>query len=379
MQFDLFGALRLDTLSLDTVDRLAFMQDGHPQPVVLARDGGLLSPPPPHHILRPLQLICADLTGNQGRNMRYVVRSALHKEVRRGDVAAAVRWSRILQLIDGPAAIRQIARHILFEETRNTELAMAWRGQRNLNPEQMIRAIAASPKKWQLSAHRGASYGQRRLLAYPTALRSSPITPPEIEQTVNRSTLTLDEAFVLQWRVMLSGERPVQTHLHECIVRRAQRETDSVLQGLAAGNESHGDEVMLERLCGVSSPEACETGPDRDVAVDDRVLTLPPLRAYVHDPHTRPGMRRLTKHLSSIRPQHPPPPQVDLRWSGMARGAAWRAALGDKPETAWEAIDIPDALWHAAVQADAFFYARLCREAHVPGLTFPRTVWNSAE
>lgn len=377
MQFDLFGALRLDDLTLGTIDRLAFLRDSAPYRVVLARDGALLSAsaPPTERVLRPLRMICADLTGSDGKNMRYIVRSAMHKEVRRGDVPAAVHWARVMQLIDGAAAVRQYARRILFEETRDTALALSWRGQRSLSPEQMIRSVAAAPKKWALSAHRAVSCGAARLLAYPEALRAPPLSPSEIDRLVGASSLALSEAFRLQWRVTLAAEPAVRAHLREALRRRAPPSGDADFAALSAGGEAHLEEVLLERLCGLIDPAAGEAAPDRDDVVDDREVTIPPLRAYIYDPHTSLGRRRLIAHLARIAPSAEMPPGLDLRWSGMARGAAWRASTSAWRAVDWETVEIPEALWAAAALADGLYYGKLYRDAGITGIPFPRGGW----
>lgn len=382
MQFDLFGALRLDDLTPQTLDRLAFMSDEPPARVVLsAQDGALLEPPGASPAkLRSMQMICADLTKQGGQNVRYVLRSAMHKEVRRGDVLAAARWARLVQLVDGEPALRQYARRILFEETRDTELALSWRGQRGISGERMIRAVAAAPKKWRLPARREAGCGTLRLLAYPDALRAPPLTPAEIDRTIDRDDLSPSDAYRLHWRVLLSAEPAVGTHLREALRRRAADSSDETLKALSSGNEAYIDEVMLERLSGIIDPDASTASSERDAPLDDRVVTVPPLRAYVYDPHTRPGRKRLVRHLAQVAPGKPSPAGVDLRWSGMARGAAWReaAVAADALDAAWEAVEISAPLWSAAELADAFFYEKIYKEAGMTGFPFPRSPWKGS-
>jgi len=383
MQFDLFGALRLDDLTPATLDRLAFLRDSPPEQVVLAaRDGALLEPGhADDRALRPLRMICRDLVSNDGQNLRYVIRSAMHKEVRRGDVLAAARWARLMQLVDGEPAVRQYARRILFEETRDTALALDWRGKRGVSGERMVRAVAAAPKKWSLPVRIEAGVGRLRLLAYPDALRAPPVSPGDIDRLVSAESPTLSEVMRLQWRVMLAAEAAVTTHLREALRRRAETLGDATFASLAAGNEAWLDDVLLERLSGTIDPTAAEAGADRDAPLDDRVLTLPPLRAYVYDPHTRPGRRRLVQHLARIAPGVAQPAGVDLRWSGMARGAAWRAAATEQGllDAAWEAVSIDAPLWSAAEMADAMYYEKLYRDAGLTGFPFPRTGWRASE
>ena len=108
--------------------------------------------------------------------------------------------------------------------------------------------------------------------------------------------------------------------------------------------------------------------------LDDRVLTIPALRSYIYDSHTRPGRARLVRFLDDIAPEVPMPEGVDLRWSGMARGVLWRElAIEQHADTAvpWESVKIPAQLWQAAHRLDGFYYERLYRDAGIH-LPFPR-------
>ena len=386
-QFDLFGALRPDALELATLDRLAFLSDEAPHRVLLAaQSGDVLEPSaPPHPSERRLQilrLITADLVKEGGKNLRYTARSAMHKEVRRGDVLGAARWARLVALIDGPQATRQYARRIVLEETRAVACLLEWRGARGLSGERLIRALAAAPKKWLLEERVRADCEALRLLVYPAALRAGTLTPAEIARVVEAQQPVLEDAYRLLWRVQLTREAAVVTHLREALLLRAQQDGDEEAAALAQGSEPYLAEALVERLCGVRSAEASEIPAEAEQPLEDVALTVPPLRAYVYDPHTRPGRQRLVQHLGQLRPERPLPPGLELRWSGMARGAAWRAAAVAQAGAAglalpWEAVVIPAGLWDAAVQIDGFFYDTLCREAGLT-LPLPRVDWRGS-
>ena len=128
-QFDLFGALRVEDIALADLDRIRFLTEDPPGFIELDAQRGVVVKPasPPPKRVRAARAITEDLVKRSGAGFRYVVRSAMHKEVRRGDAQAAVRWAKLMRLIDGDTAVRQYARRILFEETRAVSLLSQWR------------------------------------------------------------------------------------------------------------------------------------------------------------------------------------------------------------------------------------------------------------
>ena len=377
-QFDLFGAMRIEDMQLSALDRIAFVLDDPPITVTLdAQSQTLLgSAALTSRQLRRMQVITAELVQRGGRGFVHVVRSGLHKEIRRRDLPAAVRWGRLLQLIDGPAAVRQYTRRILFEESRAMGLLVGWKVRPGGSAEGRVRALAAMEKKWALPARQQARCGARLALAYPAARRASPITPEQIDRAV-AGALDLDRLYRLLWRVKLAASPPVTVHFRQALARRAAAE-GGVPSALAAagGADAWLSEALIEALCGIF-----EEGDSLDVrtAVDDTTLTVPPLRAYIYGPHTRPGRARLVRTLAHIRPGEPMPSGVDLRWSGMARGWLWRelavAQHGPAGLTMpYEAVDFPTELWSAAHLIDGFCYEHLYRDAGIEQ-EFPRTRW----
>ena len=364
----------MEDLELSDLDRIRFLSDE--RPLVLELDAqrcvALQPREPPPRLLRAARAITTDLVQRKGAGFRFVVRSAMHKEVRRGDAVAAVRWARLLGLIDGTSAVRQYARRILFEESRAVSLLSVWKPRDSA--ERRIRQLSAAAKAWSLPERKRQRCGRRRLLAYSAALSAPPLTPSQIDRAL--ADPSLDTLYRLMGRTRLAAEPAVKTALYEGLLRVLP--ADSPLRAVSgAASDSWLIEVMIETLVGVlgEGTHAPESKP-----IDDRVLTVPVLRPYVYDSHTRPGRVRLQRCLSSIAPGVPMPSGVDLRWSGMARGVLWRELAEEQggTEQAWEAIEIPDELWQAAHRLDGFYYERLYRDAglHTP---FPRRGWRGSD
>jgi hypothetical protein len=364
----------VEDIVLSDLDRIRFQTDTSPSFIELDAQRGVAIQlrDPPRRLLKTARAITEDLVKRGGAGFRYVARSAMHKEVRRGDGAAAMRWARLLRLIDGESAVRQYARRILFEETRAVSLLGDWRT--GDSAERRIRQLAAAAKLWTLPARQAVRCGPRRLLAYASALSAPPLTPDQIDRTLREPDL--DALYRLLWRVQLAAEPAVVTALRDALSRRLPEDSPlSTLPG--AASDPWLLEVMIESLLGIRSEG---THADEVAPVEDTVLTVPPLRDYVYDAHTRPGQVRLARSLAGIAPGIPMPSGVDLRWSGMARGVLWRELAMEQGGTAqpWEAVSIPEELWAAAHLLDGFYYERLYRDAglHTP---FPRRDWRGRE
>lgn len=349
----------MEDIELSDLDRIRFLNDECPSVLELDAQRRVALQPrePPPRLLRAARAITADLVQRQGAGFRFVVRSAMHKEVRRGDAVAAVRWARLLGLIDGTSAVRQYARRILFEESRAVGLLSVWKPRDSA--ERRIRQLATAAKVWALPARKRQRCGRRRLLAYAAALSAPPLTPSQIERALAEPCL--DALYRLMWRVRLTADPAVKTALYEGLLR-ALPAGSGLRTVRGAASDAWLIEVMIEALVGVQ--EEGIPGPEGK-PIDDRVLTVPVLRPYVYDSHTRPGRIRLQRCLSSIGPGTPMPSGVDLRWSGMARGVLWRELAEEQGGTdqPWEAIAIPTELWQAAHQLDGFYYERLYRDA----------------
>lgn len=87
----------------------------------------------------------------------FVAVSAMHKEIRRGDVDASLYWATVMIAHRGTVGVINYLRNIVFEETRDLGLAayilrLSDHG-KNVTKHDMYRAVerfARAPKKWEL-------------------------------------------------------------------------------------------------------------------------------------------------------------------------------------------------------------------------------------
>jgi hypothetical protein len=92
---------------------------------------------------------------NPHRGTGYVVRSALHKEVRRGDVQRALAFAAWAERIKSGSS-RVYARKILFEETRNVRILQMFLDK--IPTRDIIAAMCRSAKDWEVDAGYGICF-----------------------------------------------------------------------------------------------------------------------------------------------------------------------------------------------------------------------------
>lgn len=331
--------------------------------------------------LGPAMAIHEDLTVNGGGNFKYVVRSALHKEIRRGDVEKAVRWGRLFARIDGASKVKAYVKNILFEETRNLRLSSEWKTTRGISAEHMVRQITASIKKWQVSARIRDNVFARYVAAYRRALDAleAPLTPQDVDTTVNGTT-DLDTLYELFWAVQLRNTRELYVALDGSLRTVLFRSTDNDALTLASQWPKHmyTTKTAIEILCGAWSPDANMFNTE-DLSKEVITMThmeVPEIRDYVYDNHTRPGLARYKSKMLQLVPGAPEPARLDTRWSGLVRGVAWREMACkngiDIQNVPWEDVSIPQQVWDDVNYVDAFFYPKLYRAAGITNIPMPR-------
>lgn len=312
-------------------------------------------------------LIFRDIVENNGAGFRYVARSAMHKEIRRGDVAAAVVWSRLNTTLEGASKTKQYVKSILLEETRNLDLATAFHSVSGKTPEAMVALIASSRKKWELPSTRAGLWDvYMRGYALARNQGGTP-TPEEITTAVKSNDALL--LFTTLWRCRLGAELSKQLFFDAGLAELRERGfahvdgiearksdvyyvTSTVAEVLGGGWDASANEILGERM-------------DKVPLATPGVIEIPALYAYVYDKHTRPGKREMIKHLRDHHANTPQPGNLDMRWAGTIRGNTWRfaafkqAGLHGYVDAPWESIRIEDYTWRCTVSADAHFSEKL--------------------
>lgn len=314
-----------------------------------------------------------DLCEGGCKEFHYEVASALHKEVRRGDLAAALHWAdHRAATPEGDSYLGRYARQICGEETRNaTYIWMSLEPHAALTGRDYTAAITRSRKKWELASTCSLFIEQMRGWERVTSQKTQ-------AKWARRSCLATMRA---------AAEQQDAQRLHEGLwwfyehVEGAEiwADLDAMLaQAIAsrfptiprpAEMVSHFEQatrrdpfeirfMFVEALCGgwnETMNELCH-GADEQVPGVDRAF-IRRFPAHIYDIHVRRRRAQVQKWCRSLRPGRPSPGRLDLRWSGQMVGVAWRykafAQLGAAYATApWEAVHFSTAEWRLTQRFD---------------------------
>lgn len=333
----------------------------------------------------PVAAIVRNIVEVGGKNFSFVVRSAMHKEIRRGDVLRALRWARVFEALDGSYKVKKYIKNILFEETRNIRLLDEWRSLAGKDYLAMVAALTTSPKKWEMP-ERGIPMleGYFRGYAEQVLVKSRCDFDEDRVRGVLVNSGNSDEMFAALWALRFRND-PAEKRialLQEAFSRRAMppwgvrlltSDWDSM-----PGLIGHTPHVMIEVATGHWSEKAIVYSPAAALMLDDQFVTVPSLPQYVYDNHTRVGYKNATKYLRQVKPGEKSPPQLDLRWSGLLRGVCWRHYAFDQfgPDyvnTPWESVRIPEEVWRHVHMVDGWSYEKLYRSMGITDVPFPRS------
>lgn len=304
---------------------------------------------------------------------RWEFASAMHKEIRRGDVAAAVYWADLLARVS-PSYVEFYAKQITGEETRNLHLMRAtFRGNTAWTYRDWVAAIAGSRKRWE-----GAD--QRQLFAWQMRGYAGFDADDGIkDQRTSRQILSdglvaEDRAAVflaLNWFYSdeVTSKKPAAEVWSPFIELMAPR-ASATLGGLdfadlarefsrVTRRDAYEIRVMMiEGAFGAWSefmneyPHAADIAPV--VSDGSRLIAVP---EYAYDEHVAAGRRRVAALFSRLRPGEQSPENLDLRWSGGMLGLAWRYAAyaqfgAEYCSQPWEAVEWGDEYWELALAYD---------------------------
>jgi hypothetical protein len=303
-----------------------------------------------------------DIHSDGCKRTRFEIVSAMHKEIRRGDVEAALYWADLLSRYS-EGYVRNYVRRIVGEETRNWPLFM-----RALSPgvssyRELVAAIASSRKKWEHKE--GRRLFEEQMRAYDRETYAA-LPWPEV---VSKLTAAIDLGDVPRlydaWTTLDSGENAEAACAMDRILVAAVENRFPEIAGqptaFMSARERHGEVnlwetrlTLVEMLAGAwdSSMNDFAHAPEPATEFNDGSVLrrFPP---YVYDCHVREGARRLAEHGDEIAPRTPQPDGLDLRWSGQIEGVAWRyaayAQFGDAySDVAWERVDMTSDYWDRA-------------------------------
>lgn len=319
--------------------------------------------------------IAKDVFYNGGDTFKYTVTSALHKEIRRSDLQAATRWARLKALIEGGYRAKTYAANIVLEETRNAHLMVDFSKPNGRAVRDILNPMVVARKKWELPGGEVpfASYvgGYADAVKLWVADKESLTTPLAV--SVAHGARDLRELFKAFWitKMSVDGKQPDMQWLlleeHEAQLAAAGRDVQYARHRPKVGTCSHfyQGKITSMMVTGAWTSEAIESKAQR-AFIDDDTVIVPAIHDYIYDNHTRIGLARL-KPLFEVAPRVPLPGKLDIRWSGLLRGVAWRyfafAQYGwDYGAQPWERVDIPPQVWADVDLVDAYFYPKLYRK-----------------
>jgi hypothetical protein len=326
----------------------------------------------------------------------FVCVSAFHKELRRGDTEKALYWGRCMVPHRGRHGVIAYMRNILFEETRDLQLARTilrlsdhGRSVTQLDVDRAIKRFCYAPKKWELpwrySIFIDEQKGYKRLahkFGYDVA------KPKDIIPAKN--TKDLQQAIIYGFEIAdrptmqygLKGWFKSQSKNHDNMKIEMFNLLVDVHNGLFKNgfrhNPDHADEIqsiVLKRINGHGSPGYHELNAyadalsdpyegDSDAAVPSlthkRIMNSPSayafpageLRAvpiYAHDNHTWHGKALMKAYMAQLQPGAVQD-KLDFRLCGAYMGVAWRTLAFKQHGTInvpWEKVSwrSPNWLW----------------------------------
>ena len=319
--------------------------------------------------LKAFTLVARDLLQNEGANFKYIAMSGLQKQIRRGDVRAAVAWQRLLVSIQGASKTKQYLKNILLEETRNLDLVQKWTSVKGLTPEAMCVDITRSRKRWEpASGHN----------LYPTYMHARKSVEKQAPPGVSALEKMLESRdphtiFAALWLARADGG--LVAAFWDAGMAELYRRGFPYLEALASRRTDvfYATSTLAEALAGLWDLGFNDLLPDRTTAEVQTIPAgkyVPAMHSYLYDKHTRPGKRAIVENLRDHHPNLPQPKKLDLRWAGMGRGVVWRYAAWPvhgvaMKDATWESVPIDAQTWQHAVDLDIYFNPALHKQAGV--------------
>jgi hypothetical protein len=301
------------------------------------------------------------------RRSRFEIVSALHKEIRRGDVEVAVYWADLLSKYS-ESYVRNYARRIVGEETRNWTLFTMTLSPAAATHRDLVASVASSRKKWEHP--NGYRFFEEQMRSYNRETYDGQPWP----EVLARLTLAVAHDNVSElydaWTALDSTGQSEAADAMDVVLIAAAESRFPVIAGqprafLESYTKATKQDVWEARLSLVEMiagawdasmnefPYAAGTVPAFN---DGQVLRrFPP---YVYDRHVRQGARRIEEHRDEIAPMKALPEGIDLRWSGQIEGVAWRyaafAQFGDQyRDVPWERVEMTAEYWDMACRFQA--------------------------
>lgn len=308
-----------------------------------------------------------DVHQEKCKRSRFEFVSAMHKEIRKGDVKSALYWADLIGETN-PHYVRFYVRQIGGEETRNNTLIwMMINGEGSYRD--LVAAIAQSRKRWEAPSVCGVYKEAMRGWKRTKGARYGMMDPYELVR-MTKGFIAREEPkylFDMLW-AFLEREEPAPedavAQFRETLIEEVRRkkialdrpETMIELHELKTKRDASEIEWMLvEALNGAWTEEMNDFVHSPTIEVEPHdgsyIKRVP---NYAYDSHTVLGKSWLEKYGTKLRPGRPSPGPLDLRWSGQLIGVSWRYAAWaqfgfDYAKLPWEQVRMTDEFWNLAL------------------------------
>jgi len=278
---------------------------------------------------------------SKARKMRYLSKSAFHKELRTGNVARAIGFGRICERFR-PGEAKRYMRKILTEETRNADLLVEFYKHSPSDWEVLCEMFCRSKKDWQLGWTMG--WFSRPWIEVLYKFDGLPVHiewPADVygysKDLIERGDLDRLYELVVCAGVGAGEYKDEKKLLRDAMCDALDKSGHPMAGASIYLRTMYNDElsVVFEMLSGVWKSEANDYAPpfgDYDVPFE-----VPAFMDYVHDQHTLTGKARMKAVGGQIKAGEPSPKGIDLRLSGADAGTVWRLEAIQKFGT----IDVP--------------------------------------
>ena len=272
-----------------------------------------------------------DILFNQGRKgVRWIAKSGLHKEIRRGDMKQAMLWAHWFERMWGKASVLAYLRRIWCEETLNLDLLEKIDSLDSI--AEIIRLYCSSRKRWEFENARKGFLLASRADTAAQAGRDRPILNDSNEL---KRLMEAGEMLPIM-SVLVAPERDnvysgMKSKIRNALLIEAQRKgflNEKQVQALrryASGRFEDEDTVLVMLHAGMFEPGMIEYREIEPLELDEVYLPFP--KPYILDYHTAVGKRRLTcwKRETGQRLWFGVDTgKLDYRWAGGCVPLYWR-------------------------------------------------------
>lgn len=292
---------------------------------------------------------------------RYLSLSALHKEIRRGDLARARSWSEIMLRHQGENSLLKYLERIIFEESRNYSLFVRLQ-EKSISFTDALTILTLSPKKWDLKfLNQPRSHFENWHEGYRLSNARPPLSPIELNAAI-RDNVSVAEIYSFYFDII--KDKSLRPFLVGCLRELAADRKNEAFKIYMTQDIGSSYEIMvgLELMMNLYGEEATKLRPE-----DYKTTAfIPAERIYHHDQHTARGKAFLRQNFwYAYNKRCFQIENIDLRYSGSLFGCLFReecvrqkGGLKDSSgkDWQWKDVVIDARKYEMALELEQFYY-----------------------